>query len=292
MASLRELKKQLESVRMIGQMAGAMKTASSAKFTRISGALTGFQPYVGACREMRQRFGASMYQAFPVREPAAPRCFILLGSNRGLCGGYNVRLYEYADRLLEQAGGCVILSGRHAANHYAESAPQGQTFQILQEYDMPDLPSSDDAAALLNDALERYEKGEVSSVEIIWQRFINVLTQEPDSLALLPLSADAGDRPKTAPAPADPEDLLYLPDRDAVLKSAAKVCICADFYEKVLEAAAGAQAATLVAMRTAYDNADESAAGLEADISHRRQSEITSGVIETAGGNAARRAES
>jgi F-type H+-transporting ATPase subunit gamma len=82
-----------------------------------------------------------------------------------------------------------------------------------------------------------------------------------------------------------------VPDRDTVLKASADACVSADFYARVLEAAAGAQAATLVAMRTASDNADKNAAALEADISHRRQSEVTSGVIETAGGNAAKRPE-
>ncbi len=294
MASLRELRRQLKSVQMTGQMAGAMKTASSVKFTQISGTLTGFEPYAAVCRDMRRRFGASLSEAFPVKEPTAPRCFVFLGANRGLCGGYNIQLYEFADRLLAQAGDCcMIVSGRHAANHYTGPEAQNRTVRVLQEFTMPDIPSSDDASNLLRCALDLYEKGEVSTVELIWQRYVNVLTQEPDSLVILPLSEGARDqtRSHTPSAPGGSDNLLYLPDRDAVLQSAAGACVFADFYARVLEAAAGAQAATLVAMRTAFDNAEKSAAALEADISHRRQNEITSGVIETASGNAARRSE-
>ncbi len=292
MASLRELKKQLESVRMTGQMAGAMKTASAVKFARISGVLTGYEAYASVCRDLRARFGRALSEALPQIRPQAPRCFVLLGSNRGLSGGYNGRLYEFADRILAEAGDAdgyrLIVTGKHAANRFREQSAPDMKGRILREFTLPDIPSDEDAAPVLACALELYGAGEVSSVEVIWQEFINMLTQEPAHRVLLPLGTEDGGKPSGSRRGEEP---LYVPDRDTVLKASADACVSADFYARVLEAAAGAQAATLVAMRTASDNADKNAAALEADISHRRQSEVTSGVIETAGGNAAKRPE-
>ena len=78
---------------------------------------------------------------------------------------------------------------------------------------------------------------------------------------------------------------LFLPDRGTVLKAVALSCVDTALYSAVLSAAAAAQAATLVAMRSAYDNAQESIGTLETQISRKRQSEVTNSVLETASGN-------
>ena len=73
-----------------------------------------------------------------------------------------------------------------------------------------------------------------------------------------------------------------------MLRAAAEASVRTEFISRVLEAGAGHQAATLTTMRSACDNAEETAAVLTADISHKRQSEVTSSVIETSGGNVRR----
>ena len=282
MATLGELKKRLSSIRMTGQMAGAMKTASAAKFARISGGLSRFEGYAAACRDVTERFGDALTTVYPPADPAAPRCFVLLGSNRGLCGGYNMTLYEYADRILREAGEYRLVAvGRHAVNRYRELG-----FPLAGEFVLPDTASPDDAAPVFEAVKKMYLAGEVSSVEILWQRFVNMLNQEPSRRRLLPVPA--GEAGRTASGGGDADGMLWVPDRACVLRAAADVCLGADFSACMLEAAAGSQAATLVAMRAAYDNAEESSAGLEADIAHQRQSEVTASVIETSGGNARR----
>ena len=101
-----------------------------------------------------------------------------------------------------------------------------------------------------------------------------MLTQVPVSKRLLPLegvSAGGG-------------EMLFVPDRAAVSEGLTEQCTAAAPYETVLEAASGAQAATLMAMRAAYDNASESELALTKSINSRRQTEVTASVIETASG--------
>ncbi|MCR4906945.1 MAG: F0F1 ATP synthase subunit gamma [Clostridiales bacterium] len=273
MASLRELRKRLDSVRMTGQMAGAMKTAAAAGYARFNAALARFTAYAEACDEMRDRFGDALGAAYPVTDPGAPPCFIVLGADRGLSGGYNINLYDYADAILAEAGEFrLFVAGRHAAAHFRERG-----IEPVSEFTLADAIRYEDAGRILEKAVDMLRAGEISSVTILWQRFVNMLTQVPDRFPLLPMQS-SGSQIRG-------EDALFLPDRDTVLCQAAAACVGADFYARVLEAGAGSQAATLVTMRAAYDNAETSSAELSADISRLRQSEVTSSVIETSGGN-------
>ena len=273
MASLLELKKHLHSIRTTGQLAGAMKTVSAAKLSRLNGALQNFSGYRDICTGMTERFGRDLSEMFPCRNPSAPRCFVILGANRGLCGGYNMELYSHAESVLREASGpyLLIVVGKHAINHFREAG-----YSLQGEHLLPETLHYEDCMTLLGQLLELYDTGTVSTVELLYQRFVNMLTQTPASHTLLPIAPVETDA-------CEPET-LYVPDRETVLRSAAATCVNADFYAHILEAAAGNQAATLIAMRSAFDNAEASAASLESAISRQRQSEVTSSVIETAGG--------
>ena len=271
MAGLRELKKHLSSVQMTGQMAGAMKTASTAKFARLSRSLADFSAYADACAALRARLGAALAGAYPTKDPSAPPCFVVLGANRGLCGGYNLQLNEFVEAALAaEPGARLVAAGQHAIAHCRERGPASAA-----EFVLPDVPAAADCAALLDYLTEQFTAGVCGRVELFWQRFDNMLTQTPSRQTLLPLAAEA----------AAPASLLLLPDRAAAVSRAAAACLTADLTARVLEAAAGCQAATMIAMRAALENAEESAASLGADISRRRQSEVTASVIETAGQN-------
>ena len=271
MEGLRELKKHLEGIRSTEQLAGAMKTASAAKLTRVGKALDRFSAYAAACRALKDRYGSALSEVWPAAAPDAPRCFVLLGANRGLSGGYNIELYAYLDRVLAGAGDWLLVAaGKHAVARYRE-----RSVKLAGEFPLPDTATYEEAEPILDFVLGLWREGKISSVELVGQRFVNTLTQRPECTVLLPMR-DAG----TCGA-----DALFVPDRETVLRGVAETCVRADFYGRVLEAAAGCQAATLTAMRTACDNARESAAELETEISRKRQSEVTSGVLETSGGN-------
>lgn len=272
MADLSQLKKHLRSVRMTGQLAGAMKTVSAAKYSRLGKVRQAHADYAEACAGLKVRFGAALGAAYPVKNPDAPPCYLLLGSNRGLCGGYNNELYSYAEELLRSCGReyRLLLTGKTAAEYFSERGVKAD-----KKYILPDNIRHEDCAGLLRDITELYMNGEISSVTVIFQRFVNMLTHYPDRLELLPFSAEGGGA----------EDVLYMPDKAAVLRSAAALCLDEQLYSCILETGVGVQAATMMAMRSAYDNAEESAAELEAAISRKRQSEVTASVIETSGGN-------
>lgn len=277
MASLRELRKHLKSIQITEQLAGAMKTVSAAKFSQINAVLESYRPYADACRSLAGRFGSALAEVLPCRNPDAPVCYAVIASNRSLCGGYNIELLEYADGLLAaETRPCTLIAcGKMAIAHFAKG-------QAAREFVFPDVPNYGACMNFCDYLRNAYANGEFSAVYLVYQKFVNRLTQTPAAYRLFPME-NAEESSGSAELPLD--DTLYIPDKATVLQTACHNFVNSTLYFILTEAAAGAQAATLMAMRSAYDNAQESAANLETQISRKRQSEVTAGVIETSSDN-------
>lgn len=272
MAGLHELRKRLRSIRTTGQLAGAMRTAATAKYAKLTKARGDFAPYAEACCEMLRTLGGA--GTVSAAEAAVPRdCVIVMSGNRGLCGGFNAELLRLlGERLPGFRDPILLVCGKKAAAHLRE---KGIDFA---EYPVSDVPRYEEVRAVSERARALYGAGEVSGVFVVYQRFRNMLTQIPEAVRILP-EDDGGE------SGGEDVQLLFLPDRDTIGAALAVSCFDAQLYDMALENALGAQAATLMAMRSACDNAEAAASDLEIMINRRRQAEVTSSVIETAAGN-------
>ena len=272
MAGLQELRKRLRSIRSTGQLAAAMRTAATAKYARLNRVRGEFSPYARACEDMLHHLGSAGVRR-ETEEIRRRDAVVLMSSNRGLCGGFNAELFRFfAQR--EQHGEeppLLLVCGKKAAGWCREQGLE------TEEHILSDVPDYAEAKALAERLRELYVTGQAERILVVYQSFHNMLTQVPAERQLLPepgLTAGTADR-----------QLLSLPDRETIGDSLAVSCMDAAVYGLALENAAGAQAATLVAMRSACDNAEASAAKLEITINRRRQAEVTASVIETASGN-------
>lgn len=272
MASLQALRKRLKSIQATGQLAGAMRTASTAKYAKLGRLRGEFAPYAAACRDMLSLLGSAGVRR--ETETISERdCVVVMGGNRGMCGGFNAELARFLDKELENHPDALILvCGRKAAAHLRE---RGAAFE---EFEISDVPEHRELKAVSDRMRELYASGRVGRVFVVWQRCRNVLIQIPSVMQVLP---ETGAAQRQTPEGM----LLFLPDRATVGAQLAISCLDAQVFELALENALGAQAATLTAMRSACDNAKTAAGELEIMINRRRQAEVTSGVIETASGN-------
>lgn len=271
MAGLAQLKKRLRGVELSGQLAGAMKTVASAKFAKLNKRYAAYRRYAEELELLLRQCGGELTPALP-QAPEARSCYLVLGYSRGFCGGYNAELHAFADRVLgKDPGAMLFVSGKAAVAHFTEKKQemQGQFF-------LPDIPDTADCHEMLEAVLAPYLSGQVNTVHILRQKYVNTLTQMPEDFQLLPIA-----RQEETDTPAE---WLLLPDRDTVLAGLWRRAVEGELYGAVLETAIGAQASTLTAMRTASDNAAQTAEKLENEINKKRQSAVTSGVIETASG--------
>ena len=272
MAGLQELRKRLRSIRSTGQLAGAMRTAATAKYARLNRVRGDFSPYAQACEDMLRHLGGSGIRR-ETEEIRRRDAVVLMSSNRGLCGGFNAELFRYFSQREAQGEEppLLLVCGKKAAAWLREQGLEAE------EHLLSDVPSFDETKALSHRLRELYMTGEAERILVIYQSFHNMLTQVPTQRQILP-------GPQLREGKPDLE-LLYLPDRETIGEQLAVSCMDTAVHNLALENAAGAQAATLVAMRSACDNAEASAAKLEITINRRRQAEVTASVIETAAGN-------
>lgn len=286
MAGLEQLKKRLRSVELSGQLAGAMRTVASAKYARINRMYAGYRHYAEEMARLARLCGDSVI--WHSGAAAVPDCYVVLGHNRGMCGGYNAQLHAFMEEVLTKAARAgsdpadtageagqapaplVVLCGKATIAYCQERG-----IRYERSFLLPDVPDFDACRPLLALLESLYREGKVRSVHLIHQHFVNTLSQIPADKLLLPLegSGEGGQA-----------DILWIPDRETVCADIGRRILDTVFFQTVLEAALGAQAATLTAMRTAYDNATESAEKLTIQMNKRRQSAVTTGVIETSSG--------
>jgi F-type H+-transporting ATPase subunit gamma len=265
MPTLRELKKRLNSIKTTEKISAAMKTVASAKLSKVSKVLESYRAYERASAMTLELFGDELSQALGQKNPDAPVCYVVMASNRGLCGGYNLELLNYADGIVnEDSEAMLITVGKYSKRHY-----EGR---YAASFSLPDVPTGDTCGELIDYLLSLYNNGEISRLVFIYQQYKNTLVQTPVSKQLLPLEASAT-KGNT--------DMICLPDRATVVRSAAVSLVRSAMLAAFLEAASGAQAATLNAMKSACDNAKESRQKLEVKIYRSRQASVTQSVLET-----------
>ena len=270
MAELHDLRKRLQSIRSTGQLAGAMRTAATAKYARLNRLRGGFAEYARECRSLLYTLGSA---DLPHPSDASDReCLVVLGGNRGMCGGFNAELLGALEERLAGSGEVplLIVCGKKAASWLRERR------YAIEEALLSDTPDYSELQPLAERLRQGYAAGEFGRLSILYQSYVNTLVQHPAERQLLP-----SQEPESA---GEERDTLYLPDEEAIRDDLVRLCFAADLFDIVLENASGAQAATIVATRSACDNAETSAAELELIINRRRQAEVTSSVIETASG--------
>lgn len=254
-----------------------MKTAASVKYAKLSRKNTVFTEYSELCRQILDLVGEHGIRR-STEEIRDRNCYVLISSNRGFCGGFNNELFRFfSQKTAEESEPLVICCGRKAAR-YCED--RNIPMEILE---LPDIPSYEDAERLTEKVLEIYTSGQAEQICFICQKYVNMMTQTPICEQILPGVLSSEKKPAA--------DILFLPDAESVEKNIAFYCLCSRVYGILLSHFSGAQAATLIAMRNACDNAEESAAALSMTINRIRQAEVTNSVIETSSGTAFRKSE-
>ena len=260
MPTLQELKKRLKSAETIEQLSGAMRSAATAKYRRAGKAFEAYAPYAAALAEIGGKGSGE-----PYGDADGKTLFVLLSGNHGLCGGYHPELFTF---FTEKAWGRdTVVCGKRAREWCAN---KGQA--VLKSFSASDVPSFEEAKELASYVWELYSEGKFERVVIVYQRFINMLKRVPTAEVFL-----SGTRGEDGGG----GETLFIPDRETVEAELEPLILASNMYEKLLSASAAAQAATVLAMRSAFDNAEESISELDTEINRLRQAAVTAGVLET-----------
>jgi len=278
MPSLKSLRKRIATVRSTQQITKAMKMVAAAKLRRAQEAAEKARPYATKLAEM---FTAVAAGIDPESHPLLARReerrvdLLVVGSDRGLCGGYNANLFRHATAFQRQRleqDLAVVVVGRKALEHYRRRGMRivGQRLGILT------TPPATLASELASELAGRFERQETDAVYLIYSRFRSAMSQTPSVVPLLPVAPPAADGP--------PVDYLFEPPQPELLARLLPRYIEALVTQALLEAIASEHAARMTAMDNATTNASEMIGALTLSMNRARQATITKELMEVVGG--------
>lgn len=285
MAVGKEVKTKIHSVKSTQKITSAMEMVAASKMRRAQDQMALGKPYAQRIREVVGHIAnaSSEYRhAYMVEREVKRVGFIIVSTDRGLCGGLNINLFKAALKAMVewQRQGveidlCTI--GSKASTFFGSRS--GNLVATVR--DLGDAPSAQALVGSVKVMLDSYEERRIDRLFLVANKFLNTMTQQPAVEQLLPLEAIADDKIKHH------WDYLYEPDAKELLDGLLARYIESQVYQGVVENKACEQAARMVAMKNATENAGTLIDELELLYNKARQAAITQELSEIVGGAAA-----
>ncbi len=294
MANTRALVKRRKAVRNIKKITRTMELIATARFKKALDRATEAEAYTRKITEMAADLSASAtnvtHPLLQTRDEVHNTLLLVIGSNRGLCGGYNAGILREANQRIRQinAGGTTLhleLSGKRPINFFRYQGIKPERTYTQFE----DKPRFDEVEEIANRYIEGFIRGQLDRVEVTYMKFLNAARQIPVVETLLPLSqAGAREaRPREEMQTKKPVEYEFLPSAADILQELLPVSFKVRLFKCFLDAAVSEQIARRVTMKQATENADEMIKMLTRQYNRARQAQITKEIAEVIGGAAA-----
>jgi F-type H+-transporting ATPase subunit gamma len=284
MASLKDIRRRINSVKSTQKITNAMKLVSAAKFARASHAVQSARPYGTSLDHLVQNvLSSTEEELFSPLLRAGPERRVLLvviATDRGLCGGLNTNLFKRVRAFLaekDQAGVAVeIAAWGRRASFFARKSDK----KVVEHQEKAlERPTYAKAVALVEPLLASFKGGTYDRVYIAFARYQSALVQEPSVLQLLPIDASA-----SANSAASKKGFLIEPSLDKLLETLLIKKVFGSLYRILLEGAASEHGSRMTAMDSATKNAKEVIKKLTLQYNRARQAAITKELIEIVSG--------
>jgi F-type H+-transporting ATPase subunit gamma len=284
MASTRDIRRRIKSVKNTRQITKAMELVAASKMKKAQQAALAGRPYAELMADMLAALADRVEEGqhpFLVRREVRTRGIILVTSDKGLCGPLNANLFKLVVDIKTPAKFAAI--GRKGAQFLVRTKRD-----LLADFQVHDRVPFNEVRLVAEFMTKQYLEEVVDTVEIIWPRFRNTLIQVPTLMPLLPLAsvqaaiaelrAEAG-RPAVSERAVD-SVMLFEPDAATVLGDLLPRYVNREVYQQVLDAKASEHSARMVAMKTAKDNATKLLGDLTLEYNKARQAAITQEILE------------
>lgn len=283
----RILKERIRSVRATKKITRAMELIAASRIVKAQARVAAAVPYseqiTQVVKDLAAGGASSDSPLLSGRDEIKHTCYVVIGADRGLCGGYNSGVQRAAEGevkgdLLAGRDYTIIPIGRKAEGYFRfRGYTLGQAFTGFS-----DQPTYENARAIGEHVVELFVSGQVDKVELVYTRFISSGRQEVVLRPLVPLSADTvAGAGKAGSAGGDYE---FEPDPATILDTLLPRYVEARVYAALLNAAASEHAFRQRAMKSATDNAEELIKSLSRIMNRARQDSITTEIMEIVGG--------
>ena len=283
MASTRDIRRRIKSVKNTRQITRAMELVAASKMKKAQQAALAGRPYAQLMADMlaalAPRVSETQHPLLAQREVNV-RGILLVTTDKGLCGPLNANLFKLVTEIRTPAKYVAI--GRKGAQFLARTKRD-----VLADFTVTDRAGFNEVKTPVEFMVKLFLEGTIDTVEVIYSRYKNTLVQEAIIRPVLPLTnvkdfvtslrADYGGTQFT-----DDRDMLFEPSADSVLAALLPFYVNRYIYQLVLSAKASEQSARMVAMKTAKDNATKLLGDLTLEYNKARQAGITQEILEIA----------
>ena len=289
MANLKEIKLQIGSVKNTQKTTKAMKLVSSAKLTRTRQLSDQARSYASkindvlsdiATRVSKVQDEGNIGKAFVANDNPKTVDIVFVTADKGLCGGFNMATIKTVSKMLEEYSSKGTTVRLRAAGRKGVDYFNFQGVSLHQSVsDLSSAPDYDKAADFINDVVEDFNTGATDKVVVVYNGFLNMLTQEIRVRELLPISLDTVDVKEASSM------LNIEPDDDEeVLNELTGKYIDFNMYYALIDSLAAEHSARMQAMEAATKNAKEKVDSLTVEYNKARQAAITTELIEIISG--------
>jgi F-type H+-transporting ATPase subunit gamma len=311
MASQRDVKNKIASVKNIQKITRAMEMVAAARLRRAEQRIAALRPYADAIGRMtRQAAAAAGAEAMRLpllreHESQNAAALLLVSGDRGLAGGFNSQIIRAGLRRASELAEEGLQSTWYASGRRGVSSLSFRGHEPSGSYTgFADKPAYADARTIADDLMQAYVDGHVDRVEMIYNAYVSPLTQNVTRQTLLPLTGEAlageqgagpepggeaqqdpsGGLSGASPASRSRATVEYEPDPEKILQRLVPDYIEVSIYRALVESAAGFFGAQMTAMRNASENAGEIIVEYTLQMNRARQAEITQEIMEVVAG--------
>jgi len=285
MAVGKEIKKKIGSVENTQKVTSAMQMVAASKMRRTQDQMNASRPYSSRIRQVIVHLASANpeYKHVYMGERDVKRIgYIVVSTDKGQCGGLNANLLRLLVRKMQAEEGDGVetdlaLIGNKAAAFFRSVG--GNVVAAINE--VGETPKIEDLLGGVKVMLDAFEQGIIDRLDIISNTFVNTMTQTPEIKQLLPLDSGEGENQHNT------WDYIYEPDARELIEGLVRRHVESQVYQAVVENTACEQAARMIAMKNATDNAEKVIDELTLIYNNARQAAITQEIAEIVGGAAA-----
>jgi F-type H+-transporting ATPase subunit gamma len=300
MASQKEVKSRIASIKNINKITRAMEMVAAARLRRSEQRIADLRPYSEGMRKLTRiasehAGGLPRVPVLAERENVRKVGIVLVTADRGLAGAFNSNIIREGMRSAARVREEGAEPSFSVVGKKGVSALTFRKQEIVGDYvGFTDRPAFSDARAIGESLVARYVDEEVDRVELIYNKFVSPLTQHVWRQTLLPLQqaevvgegAEAEEEPEDASGdqPQGRSEWFYEPDPEELLTRLIPEYVTISVYRALLESAASELGARMTAMRNAAENAEKINEKLILEMNRARQAEITQQILEVVSG--------
>ena len=286
MSGSQEIRTQIASIQNTQKITKAMEMVAASKMKKAQDQMTKARPYadkiLNVITHLAHAHPEYTSEFFSKRE-VSKKGYIIISSDRGLCGGLNNNLFKIVLENIEQDKASNINPAFALVGSKATSFFQRMGGDVIaQTSQLGDKPKVEQVLGLIKSTIDSFINNDIDEVHLVYNKFINTVSQEPTIQKILPINTEVKNE--------DYDyywDYIYEPEAETVLESLFTRYIESLVYRGLVENLACEQASRMVAMKAASDNATDLIAELQLIYNKNRQAAITQEISEIISGAAA-----